>query len=80
MASPADGAAVDEGLTKVATDVPTGTGYAELMLGADEASGAYARGEVGLHPLDPLSLFAFAQVDTTKGASAGLGAKLTFDL
>lgn len=82
MSAPAsiDGAAVAEGLDRVAADVPTGTGYVDLRAGYEQATGAYARGEVGMHPIAPLSLFGFAQADTASGVSAGLGAKLTFDL
>lgn len=62
------------------SDVPVHEGYAKLLGGFDSTLGGFARGEVGVHVLQPLSVFGFGQVDQKNGGSAGLGARLTFDL
>ena len=39
--------------------------------------GAFARGELGWHPVSPLTVYGFGQVDVV-GVSAGAGARVTW--
>lgn len=61
--------------------LPTGTGYAELTAGVAKPwqgdLDAYVRGELGWHPTDSLSAFAFAE-GGLRGVQAGVGARVTF--
>lgn len=68
------------GLDHVLSDVPVNTGYLEVGAGYDQQLGGWARGEAGLNVRDNLGLYAFAQDASQTGFTAGVGAKLTFDL
>lgn len=80
-------AEVRQGLDRVAL-LPKGTGYAELSAGVRGVGGdvvGFARGELGWHPRDNLSLFAFGEADVTLGGrllppsyQAGVGLRVTF--
>lgn len=69
---------VGAGLTKVMADTPVAHGYAEVIGGWAPASGLFARGEAGYHPLPNLGLFGFGEVGQITGAQAGIGARVTF--
>lgn len=73
-------AELDAGLQRLLSDVPVRSGYLELGVGYDSSQGAWARSELGAHLLPNLGAFAFAQASTVTGVSAGLGARLNFNL
>ncbi len=61
--------------------LPVGTGSFDLTAGISDSFGggldAFVRGELGWHPTDRLTGFAFAQADRV-GVQAGLGIRGTF--
>ncbi len=72
--------AVRAGLDRVDALVP-GHGFANLTAGVNQQwggqLGAFVEAEVGFKPRENVDLFAFGKADLA-GASAGLGARLTF--
>lgn len=57
------------------------TGFGEVTAGVSTGwqsdLAAFVRGELGFKPREDLDLFSFAQADL-RGASAGVGARVTF--
>ncbi len=68
------------GLERVGRLAP-GSGFAEVTAGVvapwSGALDAYVRAELGWHPTESLSAFAFAQAGL-QGAQAGVGGRLRF--
>lgn len=73
-------AEVRSGLERVSL-LPVNTGYAEITAGINNpwsgTLGAFVRGEVGWHPAENVSVFGFAEANTT-GFMAGAGANFSF--
>lgn len=73
-------AEVRAGLDRAASLVP-GSGYAELTAGVvkpwESGLNAFVRAEIGWHPAENVSLFAFGEADV-HGAQAGVGSRITF--
>jgi len=61
--------------------LPTGQVEVSLLAGVsrtwDGLTGAFVRGELGWHPVVPLTVFAYSQADLV-GLQAGAGARLTW--
>jgi hypothetical protein len=68
------------GLEHVFHDVAVREGYLAAAAGYDQGVGGWARGEVGFRAAPNLGVFGFGQEAQQGGFTAGLGAKLTFDL
>lgn len=69
--------ALGAGLARVLSDVPLREGYLEATAGASTVTGAFARLELGAHPLLPLAVFAFGEWRPAE-SSAGVGARWRF--
>jgi hypothetical protein len=72
-------ATLTQGLQAALRDVPLHRGYVQLGGAWTPNGGPLGRLEAGLHPYERLGVFAFGQLDTT-GPSAGVGARLEFNL
>ncbi|MFZ5440444.1 MAG: hypothetical protein ACOZQL_10570 [Myxococcota bacterium] len=62
--------------------LPVGGGYVDVLAGVDLLAGstpaAFARIEVGAHPVKPLALFGFAETHFRGDLAAGVGARLSW--
>jgi hypothetical protein len=69
---------VREGLARVRADTPVRRSWLELQVGATQAAGAWARGELGTRPWEHVTGFLFAQASSRAGWSAGAGGRWDF--
>lgn len=61
--------------------LPVGRGYVDVMAGVDLRLGStvgFARIEAGFHPLQPLTLFGFAETHFRGDLAAGVGARVAW--